>query len=324
MAKMQGTPEYKDNMEELTREPATPEIFNQRYKILLDNDAYLKKEGEEIKKSVSDGKSAVASAITAMGQSTSTDATFQTMADNIKKISPTLSQSGQTVSATINGNNKNNLTVSGGELNTPGMSWNGATVTAKSTVKTAGYLTTSAEKTGTSTLTTKAATTITPGKTEQTAVSSGSRLYFSGDLKVATLGGDAVANNVLKGKKFSSDSAGRAITGTLMALSLTKLLGNYQYSALTGFANGRFGNYSFTSKQATGTPVYIRFYASDTKTMYETCCVVGNSVVSSGWKFDLSTTGIKVTYNGSGSDVYIQAMAYLPTYALGSSFVWYS
>lgn len=43
MAKMQGNPEYKDNMDELTREPATPEIFNRRYKILLDNDAYMEK-----------------------------------------------------------------------------------------------------------------------------------------------------------------------------------------------------------------------------------------------------------------------------------------
>lgn len=42
MANIQGTPEYKDNMEELTREPAKPEIFNMRYQILLNNDAWLK------------------------------------------------------------------------------------------------------------------------------------------------------------------------------------------------------------------------------------------------------------------------------------------
>lgn len=41
----------------------------------------------ELKKSVSDGKSAVASAITAMGVSTESDATFETMATNISDIS---------------------------------------------------------------------------------------------------------------------------------------------------------------------------------------------------------------------------------------------
>ncbi len=41
----------------------------------------------ELKKSVSDGKSAVASAITAMGVSTESDATFETMATNISGIS---------------------------------------------------------------------------------------------------------------------------------------------------------------------------------------------------------------------------------------------
>lgn len=47
---------------------------------------------EEVKKSVSDGKSTVASAITNMGVSTASDATFATMATNVKKIFPTPTQ----------------------------------------------------------------------------------------------------------------------------------------------------------------------------------------------------------------------------------------
>ena len=47
---------------------------------------------EEVKKSVSDGKSTVASAITNMGVSTASDATFATMATNVKKIFPTPAQ----------------------------------------------------------------------------------------------------------------------------------------------------------------------------------------------------------------------------------------
>ncbi len=47
---------------------------------------------ESLKKSVSDGKGTVASAITNMGVSTASDATFATMATNVKKIFPTPAQ----------------------------------------------------------------------------------------------------------------------------------------------------------------------------------------------------------------------------------------
>lgn len=328
MANIQGKPEYKDNMEELTREPATPEIFNKRYQILLNNDAYFMKslsdmqeEGEELKKSVSDGKSAVASAITEMGVSTESDATFATMSSNIRKIIATLSRAANVIKATINGKNEVSLTVPK-TVTTKSGSWNGATYTA-SIAHTSGYIDECTESQEV-TLTTKAATTITPGKTEQTAVSSGSRLYFSGSLKVANLGGDAVASNVLKGKKFSSNNAGREVAGTMMALSMTRLLGNYQYRAYEGFSNGYSSSCSFSSAQVAGTPVYIRFYTSDAAKVCETSCTVGTSVTSNSWKFELSTTAIKITYVGSGADIYIQLMAYLPTYALGSGFVWYS
>lgn len=45
---------------------------------------------EDLKKSVSDGKRAIASAITDIGVSTEADATFNTMADNIKSINPSI------------------------------------------------------------------------------------------------------------------------------------------------------------------------------------------------------------------------------------------
>ena len=54
---------------------------------------------QEIKKSVSDGKTLVANAITGKGVSTSTDATFQTMATNIGNIQVGIDTSGATASA---------------------------------------------------------------------------------------------------------------------------------------------------------------------------------------------------------------------------------
>lgn len=51
----------------------------------LAHDIY--KEITEVKKSAADGKTAVASAISAMGQATGADAAYSTMASNIKKIS---------------------------------------------------------------------------------------------------------------------------------------------------------------------------------------------------------------------------------------------
>lgn len=54
---------------------------------------------QELKKSVSDGKTAVANAITGKGISTSTSATFQTMATNIGNIKVGIDTSGATASA---------------------------------------------------------------------------------------------------------------------------------------------------------------------------------------------------------------------------------
>lgn len=65
----------------------------------LSNDKAEKTVVEELKKSVSDGKTLVANAITDKGVSTSKDATFQTMATNISKITTGVDTSDATATA---------------------------------------------------------------------------------------------------------------------------------------------------------------------------------------------------------------------------------
>lgn len=121
-----------------------------------------------------------------------------------------------TISATANGSAATPATTI--TQSTPSMSWNGATLTASVAQKTqsvtptvsAGYVSSGTAGTITlgassnaTTLTTKAATTITPSASAQTAVASGSRLYFSGALTVA-----AVTNTgTYTGAQASKDSA---------------------------------------------------------------------------------------------------------------------
>jgi DNA-binding transcriptional regulator YbjK len=59
--------------------------LNENLKEIINN-AATKEELEEVKKSVSDGKAAVANAITAKGIETATDATFEQMATNVESI----------------------------------------------------------------------------------------------------------------------------------------------------------------------------------------------------------------------------------------------
>lgn len=83
----------------------------------------INEEINELKKSVSDGKSAVKSAITSMGVSTSSDATFDTLATNITKITPSISgswsESTYTATATVGGNQKTTTTTLGGNVTAP-------------------------------------------------------------------------------------------------------------------------------------------------------------------------------------------------------------
>ncbi len=118
----------------------------------------------ELKKSVGDGKSAVASAITGMGVSTATDDTFETMAGNVQKITPTV---------TVNGS------VGGG--------WDGATFHYGGGASATAYINGKNQKQNSTSF------------TQQTT----------------TVGGNALASDVLSGKKFSSNNAGREVNGTM-------------------------------------------------------------------------------------------------------------
>ena len=118
----------------------------------------------ELKKSVSDGKSAVASAITGMGVSTAADATFETMAGNVGKNTPTV---------TVNGS------VGGG--------WDGSTFHYGGGASATAYINGKNRKQNSTSF------------TQQTT----------------TVGGNALASDVLSGKKFSSNNAGREVNGTM-------------------------------------------------------------------------------------------------------------
>ena len=117
----------------------------------------------ELFTSVSDGKSAIAAAITDKGVETAADATFQQMADNIAQI--------QT------GTDTSDATATAGDI-----------LSGKTAYGAAGKLT--------GTIPSQNATTITPGTSAKTAISAGT--YAAG---AATVAGDAnlVAGNIKEG-----------------------------------------------------------------------------------------------------------------------------
>ncbi len=118
----------------------------------------------ELKKSVSDGKSALASAITEMGVSTATDDTFDTIAENVKKIKPTIN-----VGGSVSGS------WGGATFYYGGSGGGSANINGKNSVSTSCTFSTN----------------------------------------TTTVGGNALASDVLSGKTFSSNNAGRAVNGTM-------------------------------------------------------------------------------------------------------------
>ena len=140
---------------------ANMEIIDRELKAAADA---VQGEMNELKKSVSDGKSSVADAVTGMGVSTAADATFETMAENVEKITPTV---------TVNGS------VGGG--------WNGSTFHygggASATAKINGK----------------------NQKQDSTSFTQ----------QTTTVGGNASSSDVLSGKTFSSNNAGREVNGTM-------------------------------------------------------------------------------------------------------------
>ena len=90
----------------------------------------------------------------------------------------------------------------------------------------------------TGTIPSKAAATITPTTTSQ-VIAAGQ--YLSGAQTIASLGGNATAADVLTGKTFSSDSAGRAIAGTMTnrgAVTSTITTQGGQYTIPQGYHSG--------------------------------------------------------------------------------------
>lgn len=176
-------------------------------------------EMNEVKNSVSDGKTKVANAITAKGVTTATDATFATMANNINSIT-TLSSgtsdatigAGDVLSGKI-GYGKNGAKVTGTMTNNGAVS---QTLSANGTYTIpAGYHNGSGKVT--QSLTTKGATTYTPKTTNQT-IASGT--YLTG---VQTIKGDAnlVAGNIKSGVSIFgvAGSYAPAISDVLGAIS---------------------------------------------------------------------------------------------------------
>lgn len=142
----------------------------------------------ELFTSVSNGKATVASAITDKGVTTSSDATFATMASNIRAIPSGIVPSGNKEITQQTGTDVTNFataSVRSGSvsLNTPSINSSGL-ITASATLGTSGWIG-SAPSSKTLQLTTKAATTITPSTYTQTAVDSG--VYTTGAISVAAI-----------------------------------------------------------------------------------------------------------------------------------------
>lgn len=185
--------------------------------------AEIQKKIGELKKSASDGKSAVASAITEMGVSTASDAAFGAIAENIEKIKPT-------------------ITVGGGVSGT----WSGATFTYGGGC--GGSASINGKNTATATATIAS--------------------------KSTTAGGNAKASDVLSGKTFSSNNAGREIAGSMPNQTNVR-------KTLTGSNNSaENGGYSISGSTMRVCPA--TGYHDYTNTAWENCMQieVGNASAS--------------------------------------------
>lgn len=154
----------------------------------------------ELKKSVSDGKSLVAAAITRKKIPTAADATFAQMADNIDSIK-------------------------GGSGNAQP-----SDVLAGKT-----FANDNGEQVGT--IPSRGAASIVPGTTAQ-EIAAGQ--YLAGKQTIASLGGNATAAQVLSGYSFSSDAAGRARSGGMTNRgALFRMLGiNETFNLPAGYYSG--------------------------------------------------------------------------------------
>ena len=229
-------------------------------------------DSSELFQSVSDGKSAVAAAITDKGVTTAADATFQQMAANIGQIQTGTDTSDATATAgdilsgetayvasgkvtgTIPSRSASNVTASGATVTvpsgyypskvqksvntatqaTPSISVSSSGLITASATQSAGYVS-SGTKSTTKQLTTQAAKTVTPKATSQTAVASGR--YTTGAVTVA---GDA---NLIPGNIASGVSI-FGVTGTFEGnqSETVSVKNNSSFSniAYVGIINGLF------------------------------------------------------------------------------------
>lgn len=166
-------------------------------------------EVESLKKSVSDGKTAVAGAVTEMGVTTASDASFQTIADNIRAIETGVDTSDATAlaadilsgkSAYVDGEHIAGTMPNQGTVNQT-LDINGSYTIPK------GYHSGSGKVS--QNITTKAAATYTPGTSDQT-IAAGQ--YLS---DAQTIKGDPnlVASNIMQGKTIFG------VTGTATGMS---------------------------------------------------------------------------------------------------------
>ncbi len=194
----------------------------------------MTEEVEALKKSVSDGKTNVAEAITDMGIKTeSTEespATFGTLADHIREITPVLTLTGNTAKAKVGGNEVTEQIGNpmGGE--------------------------------------------ITPGASDALLIPAGTRVYASSDYIMKSLGGNAEAAHVLTGKTFSSNVAGREKAGTMtnQGAKTAALNCGGTYTIPAGYHNGS-GKVTANSlgSQITTTTVYDKY--KHTEKVLSTC-----------------------------------------------------
>lgn len=132
----------------------------------------------ELKKYVSDGKTAIASAITELGVATQTDAAFQEMVQNINNLEISMRRVKNQIFANLNGHNEQELDMQEATIEDPILSWSGSKITATTKISQEGFADAGTSVSASTSIATQTEKTITPGTSVQTVETSGNRVYF--------------------------------------------------------------------------------------------------------------------------------------------------